>query len=167
MNETPSAWWFVICTGNGQNMWSSLDKTSDHLSPEYNEMDTAGDGKYCGGFEHPDEWWGTQDRPSPLVIVVVVVVVFVFVVVLFRIVITTIIIIIIIVITCHNFQFWQVCSSDALSVCLSVCLFVCLFGLTLLAGYRSHRLTNHHQTWPKCLSWTSLETYLLYRSKVK
>ena len=42
-------------------------------------------------------------------------------------------------ITCQNFQFWQVCSSDGLllakifgkyvrlTVCLSVCLFVCLF----------------------------------------
>ena len=39
-----------------------------------------------------------------------------------------------------NFQCWQVCSSDGLSVCLSVC----LSGWTLLAGYRSHRLTNHH-----------------------
>ena len=28
-------------------------------------------------------------------------------------------------ITCQNFQFWQVCSFDGLSVCLSVCLFVC------------------------------------------
>ena len=28
-------------------------------------------------------------------------------------------------ITCQNFQFWQVCSSDGLSVGLSVCLFVC------------------------------------------
>ena len=30
-------------------------------------------------------------------------------------------------VTCQNFQFWQVCSSDGLFVCLSVCLFVCLF----------------------------------------
>ena len=29
-------------------------------------------------------------------------------------------------VTCQNFQFWQVCSSDGLSVCMSVCLFVCL-----------------------------------------
>ena len=61
------------------------------------------------------------------------------------------------------FQFWQVCSSDGLSVCLSVC----LSGLRLLAGYRSHRLTNHHQTWTKCVSWSSLETHVLSRSKVK
>ena len=40
---------------------------------------------------------------------------------------------------------WRfVWSSD----CLSVCLSVCLSGM-LLARYRSHRLTNHHQTWPK------------------
>ena len=70
------------------------------------------------------------------------------------------------VITCQNFQFWQVCSSDGLSVCLSVRLFVCLSGLRLLAGYRSHHLTNHHQTWPKCVSWSSLEPlyYLGQRS---
>ena len=54
-----------------------------------------------------------------------------------------------------------------LTVCLSVCLFVCLSGLRLLAGYRSRHLTNHHQTWPKCVSWSSLETHLLSRSKVK
>ena len=28
-------------------------------------------------------------------------------------------------VTCQNFQFWQVCSSDGLSVSLFVCLFVC------------------------------------------
>ena len=28
-------------------------------------------------------------------------------------------------VTCQNFQFWQVCSSDGLCVCLSVCLSVC------------------------------------------
>ena len=28
-------------------------------------------------------------------------------------------------VTCQNFQFWQVCSSDGLFVCLSVCLSVC------------------------------------------
>ena len=76
-----------------------------------------------------------------------------------------------------NFQFWQVCSSDGLLLAkifnfgkyvrLTVCLSVCLSGSTLLTGYRSHRLTNHRQTSPKCVSWSSLEIHLLCRSKVK
>ena len=57
----------------------------------------------------------------------------------------------------------QVCSSDGLSVCLSVC----LSRLRLLAGCRSHRLTNHHQNWPRHVTRWGLETHLLCRSKVK
>ena len=44
-------------------------------------------------------------------------------------------------------------------------LFVCLSESTLLSGYRLHRLTNH-QTYPKYVSWLSLETHLLSRAKV-
>ena len=62
-------------------------------------------------------------------------------------------------VTCQNFQFWQVCSSDGLSVCL----FVCLSGWTLLARCRSHRWTNYHQFWPKCVSWSSLLIFKLER----
>ena len=63
-------------------------------------------------------------------------------------------------------KFWQV-RNLRLLFHLSVCLSACLFGLTLLAGYRSHRLTNHHHTCPKGVSWSWLETHLLCRSKVK
>ena len=63
-------------------------------------------------------------------------------------------------------KFWQV-RNLRLLFHLFVCLFVCLSGWTLLAGYRSHQLTNHRETWPKCVSLSLLEIRLLNRSKVK
>ena len=60
-------------------------------------------------------------------------------------------------VTCQNFQFWQVCSSDGLllakisqkfgkyvrlTVCLSVCLSVCLFVCLSATQYSSQFLTN-------------------------
>ena len=63
-------------------------------------------------------------------------------------------------ITCQNFQFWQVCSSDGLSVCLllakifnfgkyvrlTVCLFVCLsvIFMILVAPFKQSTLNLAH-----------------------
>ena len=48
-----------------------------------------------------------------------------------------------------------------------VCLSVCLSAWTLWTGYRSHRLTNHHQTWHKYGPLVRTEAYCFSRSKVK
>ena len=48
-----------------------------------------------------------------------------------------------------------------------VCPSVCLSAWTLWTRYRSHRLTNHHQTWHKYGPLVRTEAYCLSRSKVK
>ena len=48
-----------------------------------------------------------------------------------------------------------------------VCPSVCLSAWTLWTRYRSHRLTNHHQTWRKYGPLVRTEAYCFSRSKVK
>ena len=48
-----------------------------------------------------------------------------------------------------------------------VCPSVCLSAWTLWTRYRSHRLTNHHQTWHKYGPLVRTEAYSFSRSKVK